>query len=207
MSSFKKLFLTPARSKKAATRPSSMRSYKVESALSMGLEQQGPDLQAAVESVRQAVRQGTERDRSSRVQQQWVISLVLSIAMLALLAGLYLNITASASIAGRQIQSLEADIIGHEQVNADLETRIATLMANSVLEKRAEALGFAPVERKDIQYMIVPGYFPPQPVNMVSTVSTSEALATNPEYTETLIDWFIRQIETASIPLAQSKRP
>jgi hypothetical protein len=41
---------------------------------------------------------------------------------------------------------------------------------------------------------------------MVSAVSPSEVLASNPEYTETLIDWVIRQIETASIPLAQSKR-
>lgn len=207
MASFKKLFLTPARSRKAAPRPSAMRSYRVESALTMGLEPKGQDVRAAVDSIRNSLPQGTaERNRSARVQQQWVISLVVSIAMLALLAGLYLNVTASASIAGRQIQSLEAEIIGNEQVNADLQTRIATLMANAVLQKRAEALGFAPVVRTDIQYMIVPGYFPPQPVNMVTTASVSDVLASNPEYTETLIDWLLRQIETASIPLAESKR-
>ena len=36
-----------------------------------------------------------------RIQQQWAISFIAVIAMLALLAGLYLNITATASIAGR----------------------------------------------------------------------------------------------------------
>ncbi len=205
MASFKKLILTPARSKKAATRPSSMRSYRVESALSMELGPQGQDVS---EGVRQTVRLITaERDRGARVQQQWVISFVFIIAMLALLAGLYLNITASASIAGRQIQSIEAEIIANEQVNADLETRIATLMSNAVLQQRALALGFTPIERKTLQYMVVPGYFPPQAINMVSTVSTSEILSTSPEYTETLIDWIIKQIETASIPLAESKRP
>ena len=205
MASFKKLILTPARSKKAATRPSWMRSYRVESALSMELGPQGQDVS---EGVRQTVRLITaERDRGARVQQQWVISFVFIIAMLALLAGLYLNITASASIAGRQIQSIEAEIIANEQVNADLETRIATLMSNAVLQQRALALGFTPIERKTLQYMVVPGYFPPQAINMVSTVSTSEILSTSPEYTETLIDWIIKQIETASIPLAESKRP
>ena len=206
MASFKKLLLTSVHPKKAATRPSSMRSYRVESALSLELKPQGNDVDAAVDGIRQTVHLVAERDRSSRVQQQWVISFVVIIAMLALLAGLYLNITASASIAGRQIQSIEAEIIANEQVNADLETRIATLMANNILEQRAQALGFAPIERKTLQYMVVPGYFPPQAVNMVATVSTSEILSSSPEYTETLIDWISKQIEAASIPLAESKR-
>jgi cell division protein FtsB len=145
-----------------------------------------------------------ERDRSARVQQQWVISFVVVIAMLALLAGLYLNITASASIAGRQIQALEAEITANEQVNADLETRIATLMSNAILEERAEALGFVPVERSSLQYMVVPGYFPPQPINMVSASNVPQAVSTSPEFNETLIDWISKQIELASIPLAES---
>lgn len=206
MASFKKLLLTSVHPKKAATKPSSMRSYRVESALSLELEPQGKDVADVVDSVRQTVRLVTERDRGVRVQQQWVVSLVVIIAMLALLAGLYLNITASASIAGRQIQSLEAEIIAHEQVNADLETRIGTLMANAVLEQRAQALGFAPVERKSLKYMVVPGYFPPQAVNMVAAVSPSEVVSSSPEFNETLLDWLAKQIQAASIPLAESKR-
>ncbi len=202
MASIKKLFpSTPSR--KAQPRPSSMRSYRVESAaLSIGLEHQGQDV--ADDSYETGGVIAAERNRSARVQQQWVISFVVVVAMLALLAGLYLNITASASIAGRQIQSIEAEISANEQVNADLETKIATLMSNSVLEKRAEALGFAPVAPETLQYMVVPGYFPPQAVNMVSPVTSHEVLTSSPEYTETLIDWFARQIQTASIPLVES---
>lgn len=201
MASIKKLFpSTPSR--KAQTRPSSMRSYRVESALSIGLEHQGQDVADDPYETGSVI--AADRNRSARVQQQWVISFVVVIAMLALLAGLYLNITASASIAGRQIQSIEAEISVNEQVNADLETKIATLMSNSVLEKRAEALGFAPVAPQTLQYMVVPGYFPRQAVNMVSPVTPHEVLTSSPEYTETLIDWFAREIQTASIPLVES---
>ena len=132
----------------------------------------------------------------------WLIIGVL----LALLAGLYLNITASASIAGRQIQSLEVEITANEQINADLETQIATLMANSVLEQRAQALGFQPIDRNTLQYMVVPGYFPPQAVSMVSVDAPSETLAGSPEFNETLIDWISKQIQAASIPLTESSR-
>ena len=208
MASFKKLLLTNVHPKKAASGPSSMRSYRVESVLSMklGPQQGNPPATETTETPRPTVRLVTERDRSVRVQQQWVVSLVVIIAMLALLAGLYLNITASASIAGRQIQGLEAEITAHEQVNADLETRIATLMANSVLEERAIAMGFTPVERKSLQYMVVPGYFPPQAVNMVSATNPGEVVSSSPEFNETLLEWLAKQIQAASIPLAESKR-
>jgi hypothetical protein len=123
--------------------------------------------------------------------------------MLALLAGLYLNITASASIAGREIQSLDVEITANEQINADLETRIASLMANSVLEQRAKALGFQPVERVTLQYMLVPGYFPPQAPNLLPASAPNQVISQSPEFNETLIDWAARQIKSASVPLTE----
>lgn len=199
MASFKKL-LTSVRPSKA-TRPGSMHPYRVAAALPMELKPQSEPAPVAAEAP-EAVRIRAERDRSARVQQQWVISFVVIIGMLALLAGLYLNITATASIAGRQIQSLEAEITSNEQVNADLETRIATLMSNAVLEQRAVSLGYVPAERTTLQYMVVPGYFPPQPINMVSAAAPNQVISASPEFNETLIDWITKQIEIASIPLA-----
>jgi cell division protein FtsL len=199
MASFKKL-LTSVRPTKA-TRPAPMRPYRVAAALPMELKPQSEPALVADEAP-EAVRVRAERDRSARVQQQWVISFVVIIGMLALLAGLYLNITATASIAGRQIQSLEAEITSNEQVNADLETRIATLMSNAVLEQRAVSLGYVPAERTTLQYMVVPGYFPPQPINMVSAAAPNQVISASPEFNETLIDWITKQIEIASIPLA-----
>lgn len=146
------------------------------------------------------------RDSGMRFQRQWVITFVAVVAMLALLAALYLNVTASASIAGRQIQYLEVDIVANEQVNADLQTQIATLMSNTVLEQRAQAMGFEPVDRTKLEYMVVPGYFPPSAVTMVSSVAPTEILANSPEFNETLIDWISKQIEAASLPLSEAKQ-
>jgi len=193
---------TFARPKKATVRPEVMRSYRAASVPSVehvdGVADGIPETTQFVPPVR--------RENGMRIQQQWAISFIAVVAMLALLAGLYLNITATASIAGRQIQNLEVEITANEQINADLETRIATLMADSVLEQRAQALGFEPVDRKTLQYMVVPGYFPPQAVNMISAVTPAEALSASPEFNETLIDWVSRQIQAASVPLTESKR-
>ena len=52
--------------------------------------------------------------------------------------------------------------------------------------------------------MVVPGYFQPKAVNMVSPVSDSEAISASPEFNETLIDWISRQLATASIPLVEN---
>jgi hypothetical protein len=178
-----KLATPSARPRKTTTRPDGLRSYRAE----------------AIRLVAGA------RESGLRFQRQWVISFVAVVAMLALLAALYLNVTASASIAGRQIQNIEVDIVTNEQVNADLETNIATLMSNAVLEKRAQAMGFEPVDRTKLEYMVVPGYFPPQPVSMVSSVAPADILANSPEFNETLIDWISKQVETASIPLSEAK--
>ena len=145
------------------------------------------------------------RESGLRFQRQWVMSFIAAIIMLALLAALYLNVTASTSISGRQIQYLEADITTNEQINADLETQIATLMSNSVLEQRAQVMGFQPVDPTKLDYVVVPGYFPPQPVTLVSSAAPAEILASSPEFNETLIDWISKQIESASLPLSEAK--
>jgi len=145
------------------------------------------------------------RESGLRFQRQWVIFFVAVIGMLALLAALYLNVTASASIAGRQIQSLEIDIVTNEQVNADLETQIATLMSDSVLQQRAQVMGFVPVDRTKLEYIVVPGYFPSRPVSMVSAAVPVEALTSSPEFNETLIDWISKQVAAASLPLSEAK--
>ena len=201
MTNTRKSTPAPARRRKAAARPDGMRSYRAASALASGGLRFTDGVSRKTDELI-----AVARESGLRFQHEWIISFVAIVAMLALLAGLYLNVTASASIAGRQIQNLEADITMNEQVNADLETRIATLMANSVLEKRALALGFEPVERQTLQYVLVPGYFPPQAVTMISTAAPVETLANSPEFNETLIDWISKQIQTASLPLSESRR-
>ena len=146
---------------------------------------------------------GRYQDVPLRFQKQWISSFLTIVVLLGLVAGLYLNVTARAAIAGREIQNLEADIVINERTNADLQTNIATLLSNNTLEARALAEGFVPFERKDLEYLVVPGYFPSQGVNMIMRVPNADVLAMSPEFSESLFSWIARQMETASAPLAQ----
>lgn len=143
------------------------------------------------------------QDVPVRFQKQWIASFLAVMVAVGLVAGLYLNVTASAAITGRQIQTLELEIVANERVNADLQTEIATLLSTTVLRERAASLGFVPVERAELEYLVVPGYADPAGLKLISAESAPDFLASSPEYSESLLDWIARQIETASAPLAQ----
>lgn len=136
-----------------------------------------------------------------RFQREWLAAFLVGVMLLGLVAGLYLNVSARAAITGREIQSLEAEIAANKRDNADLQTQIATLLSNQSLAQRARALGFEPVKREDVEYIVVPGYFPPQGLNLVQPVAETDLLATKPEYSESLFEWLGRQMEAASRPL------
>jgi cell division protein FtsL len=136
-----------------------------------------------------------------RFQREWLAAFLVGVILLGLVAGLYLNVSARAAITGREIQSLEAEIAANKRDNADLQTHIAILLSNQSLSQRARALGFEPVKRDDVEYIVVPGYFPPQGINFVQPTIETDLLATKPEYSESLFDWLGRQIEAASRPL------
>jgi hypothetical protein len=146
---------------------------------------------------------GNYQDVPLRFQKQWISSFLAIVVMLSLVAGLYLNVTARAAIAGREIQNLEAEIVINERVNADLQTEIATLLSNNTLEGRALATGFTHFQGTDLEYLVVPGYFPPQGIDMVSPATNTDVLAMSPEFSESLFSWITRQMETASVPLAK----
>jgi cell division protein FtsL len=135
-----------------------------------------------------------------RIQRQWVAVVLLVMVAFAMISGLYLNVTARAALYGREIQTLEAEIIATERVNADLQTQLGNLMSIETLEQRARAMGFEPVTQDQLQYMVISGYFPPEPVTLVST-PPSVAAGVAPEYSQSLFDWFDQQIQSASSPL------
>ncbi len=143
------------------------------------------------------------RDSGLRFQRQWVIVFIFGMLALATVASMYLNVTASAAIAGREIQNIEAEITVIERTNADLQTNIATLLSNKTLAERALAMNFKPVERAMLEYVLVPGYMPAQAVTMVVPAAQPEMVSNLPEFNETLIDWVKQQMEMASIPLIQ----
>ncbi len=135
-----------------------------------------------------------------RFQREWLAVFLAVVMLLGLVAGLYLNVTARAAITGREIQSLEVEIAANKRDNADLQTQIAILLSNQSLSQRAQALGFEPVRREDVEYIVVPGYFPSQGISLIQPTAETDLLAAKPEYTESLFEWLGRQMEAAAKP-------
>lgn len=135
-----------------------------------------------------------------RIQRQWLGNALLLVVVLAMVAALYLNITSQTAVAGRQIQELNAAIIISQQQSSDLQTQLASLTSASAMEQRALELGFRPVEADELEYLVVPGYVAPQPVNLSSEVMPQlTALTIPPEYNQSLLDWLDARISSRGI--------
>ena len=130
-----------------------------------------------------------------RIQRQWLGGFLLAVLGIAMVASLYLDVTAQAAISGRQIQSLTSDIISIQHNNADAETKLAELDSTGAMEERAKRLGYQPVDPAQVQYIVVPGYVAPQPdILAVAPPLKPSAPSIPPEYTESLIQWVRREL-------------
>ena len=138
-----------------------------------------------------------------RLQRQWITAFLAIMVLVSIVAGLYLNVTSRTAIAGREIQHLQRLITDNQRTNADLETQIAILLSSDSLEERAVAAGYVPLQNTDLEYMVVAGYHPQQGISMVSPTVPSNDIRISPDYSESLFAWVTRQVEAASLPLAQ----
>lgn len=129
-----------------------------------------------------------------RVQRQWIGLFLLALVMTAMVAGIYLNVTVRATIAGRETQTLRNEITNNQRINADAETQLAGLVSVEAMQQRAEDMGFQPANPDDITYVAVPGYVPQSTVDLSFAGSSKpDAPIILPEYTESWFDYFINQ--------------
>ena len=130
-----------------------------------------------------------------RIQRQWIGATLLAVVVLAMIAALYLDVTAKAAIAGREILQLSLEIETNKQITADLQTRYAMLTSASVMQERALDMGFQPLAHEDVEYLLVSGYYEPKP-EILSLASRPQlsAITVPPEYSESLLDWFDEKI-------------
>jgi hypothetical protein len=134
-----------------------------------------------------------------RVQRQWIGTALLAVVALAMVATLYLDVTSQAAIAGREIQDLTALIAKRAQESADLQTQLASLTSASVMEKRALDLGFRPMKSTEAEYLVVSGYFKPEPEILSSTpLPQLSALTIPPEYNQSLLDWVDEKLTSSA---------
>jgi hypothetical protein len=125
-----------------------------------------------------------------RIQRQWIGTFLLTVLGFAMVAALYLDVTAQAAISGRTIQNVSAAMIAVKQSNADLQTQLAELTSDRVMAQRAKALGYVPVDPNQILYVIVPAYAMAKPAILSGAPALRpSALSVSPEYSQSLIDW------------------
>jgi len=147
-------------------------------------------------------------------RQMYMIGVILLfLVCAAIIAGIYLNVTARAAAVGRQIQEMQVRVYGYHYLTGDagekyvpieeLEQRIANLTSQlayltsySIMQERVKDLNLIPIDADHIDYMEVPGYverqttsLAPPPVPVVVNASTID-----PEFKQSLFDWVADQV-------------
>ncbi len=133
-----------------------------------------------------------------RVQRQWISLFLLGIVSALMVAALYLNVTARAAVAGREIQSLRDEIETNARLNADYEIQLAALTTTETMRLRARALGFEPVDYEEALFLSVASYFPPPAVDLSAPESAPTAPPLRAEYRQSLIEWFMERIQASA---------
>ncbi|HEX2995111.1 MAG TPA: hypothetical protein VHP14_09805 [Anaerolineales bacterium] len=134
-----------------------------------------------------------------RVQRQWVGVFLLIVIGSAMVAALYLDVTARAAVAGREIQGLRLEITAIQRENADLETQLANLTSTAAMQERATALGYRPVKPGELDYVSVPGFAKPEPDILLAAKDATPHMEAQPaEYTQSLLEWFDELIESGA---------
>jgi cell division protein FtsL len=142
-----------------------------------------------------------------RKQLQIIGLFLLGLVFTALVAGIYLNVTARAATIGREIFTMQGKIEDLQMANADLQTRLADITAASQMEKRARDMGFNSIEMDQSMYIVVPGYTgrpravlapPPGPTRAISATLP-------PDYTESLFDWLWQHVISPSSRMLEAQ--
>jgi hypothetical protein len=132
-----------------------------------------------------------------RVQRQYVGAFLLAVIGISMIAALYLQVTASAARAGREIQEMRFEITTIQRANADLETQLANLTSTTEMERRALEMGYRPVKPGELDYVAVPGFVAPEPAILAAAEDVTDYSQTLPsEYTQSLIEWFDNRVKS-----------
>jgi hypothetical protein len=121
---------------------------------------------------------------------------LLVVIFAALVAGIYLDVTARTATIGREIQVMEEEIEALKLANADLESRLAFITSSEAMVQRARNLGFQRVELGETTFLLVPGYVSRQHARLAPPPGPVKTLAASlpSAFTESLFTWFRRSV-------------
>lgn len=131
-----------------------------------------------------------------RIQLQWIGLFLLALILIAAIAGVYLNISAQAATAGRQIQFIESDIDQIRNEISELTADLARAESTETLKQKAQALGFYRMKADQAVYLEIPGFNPQE--NLVLAPPRRNIIAESPvlrtSYRASLWDWLMEQL-------------
>jgi hypothetical protein len=142
-----------------------------------------------------------------RIQRQWTGAFLLGLLALAMIAALYLDVTAQTAIVGREIQSLQSKTTSTRHMNADVQTRLAILLSTTNMEERARNMGFRPAEAGEIHYLVVPGYAHSTGIRLAATQPQVSVPGVPPEYTQSLWEWVSEYLRSPADGIAGDVLP
>ena len=136
-----------------------------------------------------------------RKQLQIIGLFSLALVFIALVAGIYLNVSARAAAVGRDIQSKQEQIEILDLEIEDLQSQLALILSWPAMDERAQAMGFQLVSPDDVLYLPVQGYVERQPAVLAPNTERAivDAPMLPPEYTESLFEWLGRQVASYSL--------
>lgn len=137
-----------------------------------------------------------------RRQLQMIGLLAASIAFVALIAWVYLDVTARAATIGRRVQNLQEQREDLEQEIEDLESQRAFLTSVESMQARAAEMGFEPISPGAITYLVVPAYQGRAETQLASRPGSQfgGAVRLPAEYTESLFDWMSKVVAWVGAP-------
>ena len=139
-----------------------------------------------------------------RKQVQYLTMIVMGLIAIALVAYIFLSVSAHATAVGRDIQDKRSKIKELDREIEDMEAELAIILSSEQMEARAKSLGFREAEPDQVVYMTVPGYIERQPAKLApySRKLTLSVKSVPFEYTETLFDWIKRQFDWISFSMS-----
>jgi hypothetical protein len=138
-----------------------------------------------------------------RKQLRIVGLFLLVVVFIALIASVYLNVSARSAAIGRETQRMQWDVLTDEQQISDLQAQLGVLYSAEEMEKRARSLGFESVDPEETLFLPVQGYTPRQPVRLapVYQAQVVGAPVLPAVYTESLFVWLQKQFNQIVFPL------
>ncbi len=135
-----------------------------------------------------------------RRQIQYAGLLLLGLVVVVVVASIYLSISGRAAAAGLSAYRLNNERQTLERQIADRKAQIAILTSVTVMEQRANDMGFKRVGPSDVQYITIPGYTGKQAVVLAAPpgIDDTNRSLVLPIYRQSIWDWLFQGVNRLS---------